>query len=33
MAETLTRLLVHVVFSTKDRENTITPDIEDELRR
>jgi putative transposase len=31
MAQTLTRLLVHVVFSTKNRENTIAPDIEQEL--
>jgi putative transposase len=31
MAQTLTRLLVHVVFSTKDRQNTIAPDIEHEL--
>jgi len=31
MAQTLTRLLVHVVFSTKDRRNLITPEIEPEL--
>jgi putative transposase len=31
MAQTLTRLLVHVVFSTKERENTIAADIEQEL--
>lgn len=31
MAQTLTRLLVHVVFSTKDREPLVTPDIETEL--
>jgi putative transposase len=31
MAQTLTRLLVHVVFSTKERANTIAADIEREL--
>lgn len=31
MAQTLTRLLVHVVFSTKDRRNLIVPAIEPEL--
>jgi REP element-mobilizing transposase RayT len=31
MAQTLTRLLVHVIFSTKDRENLITPDLEPDL--
>lgn len=31
MATTLTRVLVHVVFSTKDRHNLITPDVEPEL--
>ncbi|MEK6799250.1 MAG: IS200/IS605 family transposase [Planctomycetota bacterium] len=31
MAQTLTRLLIHVVFSTKDRRNLITPPIEPEL--
>ncbi len=31
MAQTLTRLLVHVVFSTKDRRNLIAPAIEREL--
>ena len=31
MAQTLTRLLVHIVFSTKDRRNLIAPAIEPEL--
>ena len=31
MAQTLTRLLVHIIFSTKNREDLIPPDIEDEL--
>jgi putative transposase len=31
MAQTLTCLYLHVVFSTKDRVNLIRPDIEDEL--
>ena len=31
MAQTLTRLLVHVVFSTHDRRNLITPEIEPTL--
>ncbi len=31
MAQTLTRLLVHVVFSTKERRNLIVPAIESEL--
>ena len=31
MAQTLTRLLVHVVFSTKDRRNRITAVVESEL--
>ncbi|HZS47601.1 MAG TPA: IS200/IS605 family transposase [Blastocatellia bacterium] len=31
MAETLTSLLVHVVFSTKDRADLITPEIEPRL--
>ena len=31
MAQTLTGLLVHVIFSTKNRECLITPDIEPEL--
>jgi REP element-mobilizing transposase RayT len=31
MAQTLVSLLVHVVFSTKNREPFITPDIEDDL--
>jgi len=31
MAQTLTRLLVHVIFSTKNRENIITPNIEPAL--
>ncbi len=31
MAQTLTRLLVHIVFSTKDRRNLISPAVEPEL--
>ena len=31
MAQTLVSLLVHVVFSTKHRENRITPEIEPDL--
>ena len=31
MAQTLTRLLVHIVFSTKDRRNLIAPAVEPEL--
>jgi hypothetical protein len=31
MAETLVSLLVHVIFSTKNRELLITPEIEPEL--
>lgn len=31
MSQTLVKLLVHVVFSTKDRRNLITPEIEPEL--
>jgi REP element-mobilizing transposase RayT len=31
MAQTLTRILVHVVFSTKDRRNLITSAVEPEL--
>jgi REP element-mobilizing transposase RayT len=31
MAQTLTRVLVHVIFSTKNRRNLITPEIEPEL--
>jgi putative transposase len=31
MAQTLTRLLLHVVFSTKDRRNRITSTVEPEL--
>jgi REP element-mobilizing transposase RayT len=31
MAQTVTRLLVHVIFSTKNRANLIKPDIETEL--
>ena len=31
MAQTLTRLLVHVIFSTKNRENLITPEVEPDL--
>ena len=31
MAQTLTRLLVHVVFSTKERRNLIVPAIEPDL--
>jgi len=33
MAQTLTRLLVHIIFSTKNREPMIAPDIEDELQK
>ena len=33
MAQTLVRVLVHVIFSTKDRANLIRPDIESELHR
>jgi REP element-mobilizing transposase RayT len=31
MAQTLTRLLIHAVFSTKNRANLIKPDIEPDL--
>jgi hypothetical protein len=31
MAQTLVRLLVHLIFSTKDRANVIRPDVEGEL--
>lgn len=31
MAQTLTRLLTHIVFSTKERRNLITPAVEPEL--
>ena len=31
MAQTLVRLLAHVIFSTKNREPLITPGIEPEL--
>lgn len=31
MAQTLTRLLIHAIFSTKNRANLIKPDIEQEL--
>ncbi len=31
MAQTLVEIIVHVVFSTKNRENLISPDIETEL--
>ena len=31
MAQTLTRMLVHVIFSTKERRNLITPEIEPEM--
>ena len=31
MAQTLTRLLTHIVFSTKERRNLITPAVETEL--
>ena len=31
MAQTLTRVLVHIVFSTKDRRNLIAPAVEPEL--
>ncbi|MGB2984839.1 MAG: IS200/IS605 family transposase [Phycisphaerae bacterium] len=32
MAQTLTRLLTHIVFSAKERRNLITPAVEPELR-
>jgi len=31
MAQTLVRILVHLIFSTKDRANLIRPDVESEL--
>ena len=31
MAQTLTSVLIHVIFSTKNREPFITPEIEPEL--
>lgn len=31
MSRTLTQLLIHVVFSTKDRRNLITPDVEPDM--
>ena len=31
MAQTLVRMLVHLIFSTKDRANLIRPDVEREL--
>jgi len=31
MAQTLVSLLVHIIFSTKNRESLITPEIEPEL--
>ena len=31
MAQTLVSLLLHVIFSTKNRQTLITPDIEPEL--
>jgi len=31
MAQTLVRVLVHLIFSTKDRANLIRPDVESEL--
>lgn len=31
MAQTLTRILVHFIFSTKDRDPLITPELEPEL--
>jgi putative transposase len=31
MSETLTRILIHVVFGTKNREPLITPEIRDQL--
>jgi len=31
MAQTLTRLLVHIIFSTKERRNLIAPAVEPEL--
>ena len=33
MAQTLTRILVHIIFSTKERRNLIASDIEAELYR
>lgn len=33
MSQTLTRLLVHIVFSTKHRENLILPSFEKDLHR
>jgi hypothetical protein len=33
MAQTLVSLIVHVIFSTKNREALITPEIEPELFR
>jgi hypothetical protein len=31
MAQTLARVLVHLIFFTKDRANVILPDLESEL--
>jgi hypothetical protein len=31
MAQTLVRVLVHLIFSTKDRASVIRPDVESEL--
>lgn len=33
MAQTLTRILLHIVFSTKNREPTIAPSVEPELHK
>jgi putative transposase len=33
MAQSLSQILLHVIFSTKDREPTIPPELEDELYR
>lgn len=33
MVQTLTRVLVHIVFSTKDRADLITPKMEPEVYR
>ncbi|MCZ7644457.1 MAG: IS200/IS605 family transposase [Planctomycetota bacterium] len=33
MGQSLTRLLTHITFSTKNRQRFITPDIRDELHR
>ena len=33
MAQTLVRVLVHLIFSTKGRANLISPEVESELAR